>query len=281
MERRPTTAPGHAFILITHHFWPETGAPQRRWAALSAHLGRAGFRPTILAPPPHYPSGRITHSSPEFRPGAVSRGPQGEKIIRVNFREHTLRLLSRATDQAVAALSSIRHGLRRAARADGRPEVIIATVPGIPSVVAGWFLARWYRASLVIEMRDAWPDLIVPSGILTAPDGRIGLRRRLRAGVAATVHRVVTRLQARADLVVTTTDAFAEVLRTRNVPHVAVVRNGTAFEAVRDPAPRRLDGRPLRVLYAGTFSRGFVRTVIVSVFSLTLAGALWLQVAFG
>lgn len=37
----------------------------------------------------------------------------------------------------------------------------------------------------------------------------------------------------------------------------------------------------LGVLYAGTFSRGFVRTVIVSVFSLTLAGALWLQVAFG
>ena len=37
----------------------------------------------------------------------------------------------------------------------------------------------------------------------------------------------------------------------------------------------------LGVLYAGTFSRGFVRTVIVSVFSLTLAGALWFQVAFG
>jgi uncharacterized protein len=37
----------------------------------------------------------------------------------------------------------------------------------------------------------------------------------------------------------------------------------------------------LGVLYAGTFSRGFVRTVIVSVFALTLAGALWFQVAFG
>lgn len=263
MERRSATAQSPAFLLVTHHFWPETGAPQRRWGALSSHLIRAGFQATILVPPPHYPSGKLTHSSPEFRPGAVSTGPQGEKIIRVNFREHTLRLLSRSTDQAIAALSSIRHGLRRAARSGGRPDVIIATVPGIPSVAAGWFLARWYRAALIIEMRDAWPDLIVPSGILAVPNGRIGLRRRLRSMIAATVHRVVTRLQARADLVVTTTDAFAEVLRTRDVSHVAVVRNGTTFEAVRDPAPARLDGRPLRVLYAGTVGRSQGLAVVV------------------
>ncbi|MBE1877131.1 glycosyltransferase family 4 protein [Myceligenerans pegani] len=263
MERRSATAHGPAFLLVTHHFWPETGAPQRRWGALSAHLVRAGFGVTVLAPPPHYPSGKITHSSPEFRPGAVVYGPRGEKIIRVGFREHTLRLLSRAADQAIAALSSMWHGLRPAARSGGRPDVIIATVPGIPSVAAGWVLARCYRAALVIEMRDAWPDLIVPSGILAAPNGRTGLRRRVRAAIAATVHRVVTRLQARADLVVTTTDAFAEVLRARDVARVAVVRNGTAFEAVRSPAPARLDGRALRVLYAGTVGRSQGLDVVV------------------
>jgi uncharacterized membrane protein YraQ (UPF0718 family) len=37
----------------------------------------------------------------------------------------------------------------------------------------------------------------------------------------------------------------------------------------------------LAALYAGTFSRGFVRTVIVVVYSVTLAGALWMQVIFG
>jgi uncharacterized protein len=37
----------------------------------------------------------------------------------------------------------------------------------------------------------------------------------------------------------------------------------------------------LAALYAGTFGRGFVRTVAVGVFTVTLAGALWLQVAFG
>ncbi|MGH2674352.1 MAG: permease [Actinomycetota bacterium] len=37
----------------------------------------------------------------------------------------------------------------------------------------------------------------------------------------------------------------------------------------------------LAALYAGTFGRGFVRTVVVVVFAVTLAGALWVQVAFG
>ena len=37
----------------------------------------------------------------------------------------------------------------------------------------------------------------------------------------------------------------------------------------------------LGVLYAGTFTRGFLRTVVTVVFAVTLAGALWIQVAFG
>ena len=37
----------------------------------------------------------------------------------------------------------------------------------------------------------------------------------------------------------------------------------------------------LVALYGGTFGRGFVRTVVIVVFSVTLAGALWMQVAFG
>lgn len=37
----------------------------------------------------------------------------------------------------------------------------------------------------------------------------------------------------------------------------------------------------LGFLYAGTFSRGFLRTVVVSVGTVTLAGALWLEVFFG
>lgn len=240
-----------AILLVTHHYAPESGAPQRRWGALAGHLVPAGYPLTVLTPPPHYPSGKITHLSPEYRPGSVSSGSHGEKIIRVNYREHSHGLGSRAADQVVAAVSSVLRGVGPAA---GRPAVVIATVPGIPSVIAGWALARWHRARFVVEMRDAWPDLIQPSGILRRR-GRGGVRRGVRDLAARVVHRTVTRLQARADLVVTTTAAFAEVLRSRGVRNVAVVRNGTAFAPVRANASVSLAGRPLRVVYAGTVGR--------------------------
>lgn len=252
MIARVKRAQNRAILLVTHHFAPESGAPQRRWGALAGHLVPAGYRLTVLTPPPHYPSGKITHFSPDYLPGSVSSGTHGEKIIRVNYREHSHGLGSRAADQVVAAVSSVLHGVRPAA---GRPAVVIATVPGIPSVVAGWALARWHRAGFVVEMRDAWPDLIQPSGILLRRGRSGGLRRGLRDLAARVVHRTVTRLQTRADLVVTTTAAFAEVLRSRGVRNVAVVRNGTAFAPVRENAPVVLAGRPLRVVYAGTVGR--------------------------
>ena len=37
----------------------------------------------------------------------------------------------------------------------------------------------------------------------------------------------------------------------------------------------------LGALYVGTYSRGFFRTVLVTVFAVTLAGTLWIQVVFG
>ena len=37
----------------------------------------------------------------------------------------------------------------------------------------------------------------------------------------------------------------------------------------------------LGALYAGTYSKGFVRTVTVTVVAVTLAGTMWLQVVFG
>ncbi|WP_369371484.1 glycosyltransferase family 4 protein [Promicromonospora sp. Populi] len=252
MIARATRQQNRTILLVTHHFAPETGAPQRRWGALASHLVPAGFPVTVLTPPPHYPSGKITQPSPEVRPGSVTTGSHGEKILRVNFREHSHKLGSRVADQLVAAASSVLRGVGPAA---GRPAVVIATVPGIPSVAAGWALARWHRAALVVEMRDAWPDLIEPSGILLRRGRSGGLRRRLRDLAARLVHRAVTRLQARADLVVTTTAAFAEVLRSRGVRNVAVVRNGTAFTPVREHAPIHLAGRPLRIVYAGTVGR--------------------------
>ncbi|QAY63611.1 glycosyltransferase WbuB [Xylanimonas allomyrinae] len=247
-------------LLVTHHFAPEGGAPARRWESLIERLTAFGFEFAVLAPPPHDATGRVTDPRPEYRRGHASRGPCGELILRTGYRRHSASLPSRTHDQVVAALSSVAIGVRRFHRRDARPHVVIGTVPGIPSMFAGWALARILGARFVIEMRDAWPDLIDSSGML-GTTSRLGVRRRLRVLVTHVAHRTISRLQTHADLVVTTTETFAAVLRDRGQEAVTVVRNGTRPPAVLtldpDAPPRGRPGvdRPLRALYLGTVGR--------------------------
>jgi colanic acid biosynthesis glycosyl transferase WcaI len=234
-------------VLVTHHYQPEVGAPQRRWRHLASRFVAAGHRVTVLAPPPHHPEGVAHDLAHDERPHATSTGPGGETIHRVRFREHGLDLRSRTRDQVVAAVHSVWVGVRRL-RGGDRPDVIIASIPGIPSIGAGFALSLLLRVPLVVEMRDAWPDLIAPSGIW-------GSRRRAgwRRWATHACHRAVTTGQRRAAAVVTTTESFAQVLRERGMRRVDVIRNGAPLDDRTRPAPPARDA--LHVLYLGTTGR--------------------------
>jgi colanic acid biosynthesis glycosyl transferase WcaI len=238
--RRPRR-PLHV-VLVTHHFAPETNPPAVRWRELSARFVAAGHRVSVLAPPAHYPAGRTADTEPR-RHRVVEAGPGGETVHRVRFREHGLDLASRLLDQIRAAVDSVVLGRRRLRGAD-RPDVVVATAPGVPSLLAGLALAG-PRRPVVVEMRDAWPDLIEASGMWGPARGA----RRVLVRIAAAL---VTWAQLRAALVVTTTVAFAEVLRQRGVRRVAVVRNGVAPIGSPGPLPAR---DALHVLYLGTTGR--------------------------
>lgn len=237
-------------VLVTHHYFPEVGAPQRRWQNLSERFVAAGHRVTVLAPSPHYPSGHAGELIEDLRPGSVGVGPGGEAIRRLRFRDHGTDLRSRTWDQLVAAQDAVRTGSRTLRGAQTRPDVVIATAPGIPSIGAGFALSRLLRVPLVVEMRDAWPDLIAPSGIWGGTT-----RRGWRGAATTATHRLVTGGQRHAAAVVTTTASFAEVLRERQMRRVDVVRNGVELDTVRflEPPPRRRE--TLNVLYLGTMGR--------------------------
>lgn len=241
-------------LLVSHYYAPENNAPQRRWSALAPRLRDRGHELVVFAPPPHYPGGTLDDPDGEHAVGSRStgeHGEHGETVYRVRFREHGPGLRSRSADQAVAALDTVRSALLNLRCRADRPDVIVSTAPGLPSIFAGWTLSLVWRVPHVVEMRDAWPDLIHASGMLR--DGRrtVSTRRRVATHAA---DRAVTWLQRQADAVVTTTEAFAEVLRARGMRSVAVIRNGAPVAAV--PAlDRPRDEGGLNVLYVGTVGR--------------------------
>lgn len=184
----------------------------------------------------------VAHSPAESRKafagvgGKVFRsqpGPNGERIHRVPFLPHGKRHLWRLVDQCFSALWTIPAGMftRRA-------DVVIVTVPSLPMMAAGYLLARLRRLPLVLEMRDAWPDL--------ARDARL-----VQGSVKSGFEIFADFVQRRADLVVTVTDGFADVLRSRGISNVATISNGLHVSSLPAlPAPP-LEREVFEALYLG------------------------------
>lgn len=254
-------------LLLTHYYAPEFGAPQRRWSALVRRFITSGHQVTVAAPVPHYPGGR---PSPQQRRahhvGDIERGAHGETVVRTAYLPHRADILSRTADHLVAAGDALRRLLSRFARPEHRPDVVIATAPAVPSLLVGRILAARWHVPLVVELRDAWPDLVshvgpvgaIPTELAHTPHPSL-LRRATKWAVAlakAQVHENVTGWQRGAQAVVTTTDRFAEVLHERGIDRVEVVRNGTDLDRMRPQRDRTSgDNTELRCLYVGNMGR--------------------------
>lgn len=214
----------------------------------------------MLAPPPHYPLGALMPGAESLLPGTVHAGEFGEPVHRVAWRPYQGDVGSRLADQLVAASDSVAVALRRFSAARARPDVVVATVPSVPSLGAGVAVSRALGVPLVTELRDAWPDLLGAAHEWDAA-GR-GLARRpgpLRGLGLSGAAWAVTALERQSALVVTTTQGLADLLSSRGIRRTALVRN--AFHGLpAAPTEHNARGagsgsRPLRVLYAGTVGR--------------------------
>lgn len=220
-------------LLLAHSYWPEHSPPQRRWQSLIPHLVQRGWQMTVVAPVAHYGFGPDADRSSRGRVGRGRPGPVGETIVRVPYLTARDARLPKLVDQLVTAGGSALRTLTVRGHC-----VVIVTAPSLPLLASGWLAARLRGKPLVVEMRDAWPNLATEAGVLQGRAQRI-------------INRAVESVQDRADLVVTVTEGFAETLRERGVRQVRTVRNGVRLEQtpVLDPPPLVRDR--LEVLYLG------------------------------
>lgn len=238
-------------LLITHYFAPENAAPQRRWDGIGAELVKAGHELHVLCPPPHYPSGRVREGyRKRYRPGSWQITCYGATVHRVAYLPHGLSMVSRAIDHFVAGVDSIRRALMLFSRR--KPDVIITTAPGIPSIFVGRVLGKLWKRPVIVEMRDAWPDLVTHVPGLVQEGGPRAVVKRL-------IHELITGGQRGSSGIVTTTSRFADVLAQRGLHQPTVIRNGASLALHRAIPPREIpqgdEPRELRAVYVGNLGR--------------------------
>ena len=237
-------------LLLTHYYEPEIGAPQRRWSAFVKHWTSAGHEVRVVCPPPHYPDrqaaaqwrGQYSFFKPA--PGAL-----GETVVRIPYLAHGFSGALRLVDQLVVAAGSVAWTLGSAA-SGWRPDVVVATVPGLPSLLAGSLVSNVIRRPLVAEFRDAWPDVV--TGDMSTQVARQSLPRHL---LKAAVFRSVTALQKQAAACITTTEGFAAILKERGIKHVEVISNGAETASFMELKHTDRGDGILRVQYLGTVGR--------------------------
>lgn len=251
-------------LLLTHYWAPEVGAPQRRWNRLAKALISRGHELAVLAPAPHYPGGRLLQGGQAHMPGSIRRDVTGAMVHRTIFRPYSSGVCARGVDQMVAAADSVHLGVGRF-RGVNRPDVVLGSVPGLPTLPAALAVGRVLHRPVVVELRDAWPDLLLSAAQWSqAPDcpSTVAQARRARRlhvvgqGARCLLPPLITRLEREAAAVVTTTDSFAQVLRSRGLRRVVTVRNtGATVQAGRTGADRHRSDGVLKVLYLGTVGR--------------------------
>lgn len=254
-------------LLVTHYYEPEVGAPQRRWAALVQRLIANGHHVTVVCPPPHYPDRFSTHRLRQGKHGIGSSetGSYGETIYRMPYLLHGYSGKIRALDQLITALASIvfissRYQLSK--RGHCRPQLVISTVPGLPSIFVGIAISKILNIPHIAEMRDAWPDVV--TGDLLSQTTALPWHKKF---VKNLMHRTVTKAQKSADAIVTTTEWFASILRSRGMEKVYVVPNGAEermFSAAEPIIPAQIPTGNLRVQYVGTVGRSQGLDTLVS-----------------
>lgn len=236
----------------------------------------AGHEVLVIAPPPHYQRKISVREWWATRQRRANRresipdsGPSGEAIFRSGFFPEGPSLTQRVINQATVALGSVWAVLQKQGPLRGyKPDLIIGTVPALPTAAATYLVAKILRTRYIIDLRDAWPVLLEESDSWNKGVRKTSFRERgLKFGplqMTSAATRFVMYWTLRRAAAITVTSSYLEAAMGRRE---AVQKNGIAppMVTIRNVFPpeteftNRLDAAcpagQLRVLYAGTLGR--------------------------
>jgi glycosyltransferase involved in cell wall biosynthesis len=231
------TKPARKEIAIFSQFYdPEPCAASNRVASLARTLAKRGHHVTVVTGMPTFPKGVVDAS---YR--GVRRCIDYDGAVRVVRRSAPLAapgaLGGRLRNWISLALVLVWTAL---AELRGTDTVIVSSPPitmTLPALVAAWR----HRATLVVDVRDVFPDMGVRLGVW-----------RSQSAIARALGLFVKLLYARAAIVVAVTESARQSILARGVPAERVILAPNGFDFTQEINPRRSDARPtFEVAYAG------------------------------
>ncbi|MGP5257903.1 glycosyltransferase family 4 protein [Glutamicibacter ardleyensis] len=216
-------------MLLTHSFSPEISPPQRRWSVIADELAKLGNEITVVTPQPRGNS----------VPGVTfSMDNQRIHVRRYKSLRKSKTMVGKVLKHGVDAVLSLPAALKAT-----RPDVVIATVPALPTLIVGYTVSKIRGVPFVVDLRDAWPDLLRESQVLKW------------RWLEPMVSHALAYLVKRSDLLVTVTRGLAVKRRLNGVKNVATIANGVETERPEVSIDNEPRTGAIRVLYLGNIGR--------------------------
>ncbi|GGJ60489.1 glycosyltransferase family 4 protein [Glutamicibacter ardleyensis] len=216
-------------MLLTHSFSPEISPPQRRWSVIANELAKLGHEVTVVAPQPR--RNLVQDTTP-------STDDERIHVKRYKSLRKPKTMLGKMLKHGVEAVLSLPAALK-----ETPPDVVIATVPALPTLIVGYAVSKIRGIPFVVDLRDAWPDLLRESQVL---------KWRWMEPI---VSHMLAYLVKQSDLLVTVTRGLAVKMRLNGVKNVATISNGVELERPVSAIDREPRSGALRVLYLGNIGR--------------------------
>ncbi|MGO2030495.1 MAG: glycosyltransferase family 4 protein [Glutamicibacter ardleyensis] len=216
-------------MLLTHSFSPEISPPQRRWSVIADELAKLGNEITVVTPQPRGNSVQGANSSLDN---------QRVQVRRYKSLRKSKTMVGKVLKHGVDAVLSLPAALKAT-----RPDVVIATVPALPTLIVGYAVSKIRGVPFVVDLRDAWPDLLRESQVLKW------------RWLEPMVSHALAYLVKRSDLLVTVTRGLAVKMRLNGVKNVATIANGVETERPEVFIANEPRTDALRVLYLGNIGR--------------------------
>lgn len=272
-------------LLITQYWSPQRNVPQQRWRWLVEVLVGEGHDVVVLAPGGAREGANtvkwaLSRAKPE-------KGALGEWVYRIPHLNTGTSLSGRTAGQAVtAALQLWAMAKIKFLKEQVTPDVIIGTVPTLPTAIVTAFAGSIFSAPFIIDLRDPWPDLLEFSNRWNESLGAPSFRERALTGGPITialrlVRKALLETYKHAAVVIVTSRALQNQLQEQlsgdekaAETTVALVRNVFPRAVAKPKRRERPLGGDLRLLYAGTVGRAQdLRNVVEAVGMAQNAGA--------
>ena len=271
-------------ILVLSQYWyPENGVPQRRWAWLTEVLTSAGHQVEVIAPSPHYKQALSLRSwiSDTFRrANRLEEGPHGEFINRVSYLPFGTSITGRSINQGFVGVATLLMAIGKfRLRGEPRPDVIIGTVPALPTSWITMLTSKAIGVPYVIDIRDVWPELLKENRRWNRAVGSRSMREKILSKgplqvVIWLVEKLIRRSLKKSAAIITTSERHAKHLHGEvGINHpIATIRNVFPPKSkAEERKPRCVEERPLRVVYAGTVGLAQNLNNVVNAYQLATA----------